>query len=365
MIKYLGSKRTLLPTLLKVLDTFPELTSVFDAFSGTSRVGHMLKEHGKQVFANDHNAYAHTLASCYVAADLEEVQQEANALLAEFQALPGKPGYFTERFCERARFFQPHNGAKVDAIRDEIERRDFAPDLKAVLMTSLMEAADRVDSTCGVQMAYVKKWAKRSYKDIELRMPKVLPRPLAGKCAASQLDVLDAASEVSADVAYLDPPYNQHSYLSNYHIWETLVRWDAPETYGIAQKRVDCRERKSDFNSKRRHHDTFERLLSRLSAKLWVVSFSDEGYQSRPEMEHVLSHFGEVHVITRDFKRYVGAQIGIHNPKGQVVGEVSHLRNREFIYVVVRPDLAALVPDAVSRLQTLRALGSPEHSAIH
>src|SRR5690606_21536388 len=154
MIKYIGSKRTLLPSLLEVLAAFPELQHVADVFAGTSRVGHACKQTGLRVTANDHNAYAHCLAQCYVEADLEDVERDAKRLLRELQGLPGRAGYFTTTFCERSRFFQPHNGARVDAIRDEIERKGLPPLLHAVVLTSLMEAADRVDSTCGLQMAY-------------------------------------------------------------------------------------------------------------------------------------------------------------------------------------------------------------------
>ena len=62
-------------------------------------------------------------------------------------------------------------------------------------------------------------------------------------------------------MAYLDPPYNQHSFLRNYHIWETLVRWDEPEVYGVACKRIDCKERGSDYNSKRRIKTALAGLL--------------------------------------------------------------------------------------------------------
>ena len=351
MIKYLGSKRTLLPTLVGLLDVIPELESVADVFSGTSRVGHALKAAGYRVEANDHNAYAHCIARCYVEADLERVEADAQRLLAELSALPGRPGYFTDVFCERSRFFQPHNGARVDAIREAITAKSLDPVLESVLLVSLMEAADRVDSTCGLQMAYVKSWAPRSFKDLELRMPEVLPASTAGACRAHCMDANDFAAEVETDVAYLDPPYNQHSYLSNYHIWESLVRWDKPEVYGVACKRVDCRERKSDYNSKRRHVAAFTDLVERLRSPLLVVSFNNEGYQARPELEALLRTRGEVFVVTRDFKRYVGAQIGIHNPSGERVGEVSHLRNEEYIYLVATPALEARMPGATARLR--------------
>lgn len=355
MIKYIGSKRTLLPSLLQVLLSFPELRHVADVFAGTSRVGHACKQAGLRVTANDHNAYAHCLAQCYVEADLEDVEHDARLLLQELQALPGRPGYFTETFCERARFFQPHNGARVDAIRDEIERKGLPPLLRAVVLTSLMEAADRVDSTCGLQMAYVKEWAPRSFNALQLRMPDVLPRVAAGPCRALRMDANAAVRELDVDVAYLDPPYNQHSYLSNYHIWETLVLWDQPEVYGVACKRVDCRERKSSYNSRRRHAEAFDDLVRATTAPLLVVSFNNEGYQSRAQLEASLSEIGETFVITKGFRRYVGAQIGIYNPSGDKVGTISHLRNEEHIYLVARPELRARVPDALDRLQRLTA----------
>ena len=152
------------------------------------------------------------------------------------------------------------------------------------------------------------------------------------------LDALAASQQLSADIAYLDPPYNQHKYLGNYHIWETLVRWDKPEFYGMACKRIDVKERASPFNSKRNCLKAFKEVVDALQAKVIIVSFSDEGYISRDEMERLLLERGQVRVVAKDYKRYVGAQIGIYNPKGEQVGEVSHLRNTEYIYVVVTPE---------------------------
>ena len=227
MIKYLGSKRKLLPSILEQVDAVRNCSSVLDLFSGTSRVGHALKEAGYRVIANDHNAYAHTLATCYVQANREELLEDAQDLVDECNAIVGRPGWFTETFCRQSRFIHPRNGARIDSIREHLETLGLPPELKAVMLVSLMEAADRVDSTTGVQMAYLKQWAKRAMKDMELRVPNMLPQAGPGKGEAHCLDAAAAAS-FKVDVAYLDPPYNQHSYLGNYHVWESLVRWDKP-----------------------------------------------------------------------------------------------------------------------------------------
>jgi adenine-specific DNA-methyltransferase len=207
-----------------------------------------------------------------------------------------------------------------------------------------MEAADRVVSTTGVQMAYLKRWAPRAENDLHLRLPALLPRARHGKGEAHQLDAVEAAATLPADLAYLDPPYNQHSYLGNYHVWESLVRWDKPEVYGVARKRLDCRRRRSAFNSKRGIHDALRRVIETVDAEVLLVSFSNEGYVSRVDMESHLSARGEVRVEEHEYKRYVGAQIGIHNPLGEKVGKVSHLRNKEFLYLVASAPAVTAAP---------------------
>lgn len=334
MIKYIGSKRALIPWIVEVVDAVAEATEVrqvVDLFSGSGRVGHALKAQGYFVASNDINAYAHVLATCLVQADRNTYSPEhIQPMLEHLMGLEGKEGYFTQTFCREARFFQPKNGARVDAMRAEIEvMAKDDPVLKAILLTSLILAADRVDSTTGVQMAYLKQWAPRAHKDMELRYPDLLPGP--GQ--AFRTDALELASEVSGDLIYLDPPYNQHAYLSNYHIWETLVLQDKPEAYGIARKRVDCRTRKSPFNSKRKAADALHSVLDNIRIENVLLSFSNEGVFSVEDIGRLMSERGQVTTLWREHKRYVGARIGIYNPSGKRVGKVSHTKNREYLFL--------------------------------
>jgi adenine-specific DNA-methyltransferase len=345
MIKYIGSKRVLVPHIVRGVSAFPKSKRVLDLFSGTSRVARGLKESGRYVIANDHLSYAATLARCYVQADAHRWLGKAAKLVAELSEIPPEPGYFTKTFCEDARYLQPHNGARVDAIREALDRYALDPELEAIALVSLMEAADRVDSTTGVQMAYLKKWAVRSFNELQLRVPAILPGP--GE--ALQLEAAEAAALIDADVAYIDPPYNQHSYMGNYHVWESLVRWDKPDTYGIANKRVQCKNYKSDFNSKRRIHQGLRDVIEAIRCRHLLVSFNNEGYVDRDEMIALLSTKGHVGVVAVDFKRYVGAQIGIHNLQGEKVGRVSHLRNKEYLFVV--SEQRETVEDVVSALR--------------
>lgn len=333
MIKYLGSKRRLVPHIVQAVGELGRGLRVLDLFSGTSRVGHALKRAGHFVIANDHLAYAQVLARCYVAADADRVRALAERCLREMERAPSVHGWFTETYCERARFFRPENGVRIEGMRRWMAVRGLEPELEAVLLTALMEAADRVDSTTGVQMAYLKQWAPRALRPIALRLPDVLP----GAGVALGLDALQAAAEHEADVAYLDPPYNQHRYLGNYHVWESLVRFDAPDVYGVACKRTDCRSYESAFNSRRGIHPALQALLGRVRARHLLVSFSDEGFVAREEIEAWLRERGDVVVRAFDSPRYVGARIGIHNPRGERVGEPGRLRNVEYLFLVSQP----------------------------
>lgn len=340
MIKYLGSKRRLAPVLGEIADRV-QARSAVDLFTGTTRVAQEYKRRGLVVTACDAARYAAVFAQCYVGTDAAALSPADTADLADalthLNALPGDPGYVTDTFCRRSRYFQPENGARIDAVREELERSYRGTWLFPVLLTSLIEAADRVDSTTGVQMAYVKRWSDRSHASLWLRQPCLL----AGRGHVERGDALTIAPTLDEhDIVYLDPPYNQHRYYTNYHIWETLVAWDAPEHYGVACKRMDARDAstKSVFNRKRLMPTALRRTITAVRGRLVVVSYNNEAWVELDELVDMCSVHGSVAVLAFDSKRYVGAQIGVHAPSGERVGTVSHLRNVE--YVVLAGDAA-------------------------
>jgi len=318
------------PRIVGAVEACAGARTVLDLFSGTSRVGHALKARAFRVHANDHNAYAHVLGECYVGADARRWRARAEKLLAELNAVRPRAGWFTETYCVAARYLQPENGARVDAIRSRIARLALEPELEAIALASLMEAADRVDSTVGLQMAYLKSWAPRSYLPLVLRVPELLD----GQGSASRLDAAEAAERFEADVAYLDPPYNQHSYLGNYHVWESLVRWDRPGVYGVARKREDVRERASAFNRRGTMPGALRAVLERVRARWLVVSFSDEGFLAPGEIHALLAERGTVAEERIENPRYIGHKIGIHDRAGRRVGTPGHAVNREHLFVV-------------------------------
>ena len=174
-------------------------------------------------------------------------------------------------------------------------------------------------------------------------------------------------------MAYLDPPYNQHRYFTNYHVWETLVAWDAPEAYGVARKRVDARDPSthSAFNSKRTMPAALASVVQSVDCDVLVLSYNDESWLELEELEAMCaiqreSAGGgtrrEVATLAFDSTRYVGARIGIFDPSGRKVGRVSHLSNQELLVIAGRPALVRRVVEAVGNAPLTAAPAGPRPS---
>ncbi len=354
MLKYLGSKRRLVPHLVALVSAIPGTRTVLDLFTGTTRVAQGLKAAGFLVTANDLASYSAVLAEAFIATDASTVDRaRLERVAAELDALPGVRGYCTVTFCEEARYFQPMNGMRIDAIRAAIDELDVTAAERAILLSALLLAADRVDSTTGLQMAYLKQWSARSAKPLALTLPPLLPG--AGRMLHEDARACVARGTVY-DVAYLDPPYNQHSYFSNYHVWETLVRADAPPAYGVARKREDCRTTKSAFNQRTEAWNALREVVMAVKARHLVMSFSDEGFFTPQAIRALLAErFDAVAEVPVDSARYVGARIGIHNLRGERVGKVSHVRNVEWLFVA-GPDAEGIASAGMSRLAASGAI---------
>lgn len=326
VIKYIGSKRLLVPWLSDVIGAFEPKTAQ-DLFCGTSRVAVAMRAAGIVVHANDNAHFASALAHHYVSG-LRSDRRLVARWLARLRRVPPRPGYFTETFCVASRFLTPQNGELVDAIRDEIGQ---APEqIRPTLLTSLLEAADRVDSTVGLQMAYLKQWASRALRPLELRLPDLPDGPPG---LATRLDAAEAAEIGAPDLVYLDPPYNSHRYLGNYHVWETLVRWDRPAHYGVACKRLDTKDAHSPYNSAREAGAAFRGLVDRITAPTIVVSYSDDGHMSPAEIAQILSGSRGLMVLEVPYGRHVCADIGRYTSRGDKSDRPHRTQNCERLFV--------------------------------
>ena len=334
MIKYLGSKRRLVPVLARICQASGARTAL-DLFTGTTRVAQAFKAQGVHVTAVDSARYAHTFARTYIETDAAATDAGAlRAAVTHLNALPGKPGYVTETFSHEARFFQPHNAARIDAVRDAIDSEYAGSPLVPPPVDVPHRGggpgrldhrrADGVREAVGAPLGQAAGAAgARTARRAGARHP--------GRCRGA--DVRIAARALGHfDLAYLDPPYNQHRYFTNYHVWETLVAWDAPEAYGVARKRLDARDpsTRSAFNSKRTMPAALASVVQSVDCDLLVLSYNNESWLgvggARGDVlrqgRGAASGCAAVATLAFDSARYVGARIGIFDPSGRKVGRV-------------------------------------------
>lgn len=219
-----------------------------------------------------------------------------------------------------------HNTRKLDAIRQEIEALALDPVTESVALSSLMLALDRVDSSLGHFASYLKDWSPRSYRDLALEVPHVIPASSAHQ--VFQRDILDLAPKVTVDLAYFDPPYGSNNsrmppsrvrYAAYYHLWTSVVLFDEPDLFGKANRRCDSADSTaaSAFEEFRRSAtgrfmavEAIEQLIESTPARWTILSYSSGGRATARELDDVLrSHGRLLEVVEVEYQRNVMASM--------------------------------------------------------
>jgi adenine-specific DNA-methyltransferase len=238
--RYLGSKSRLLPFLHRIVaQRCGAFESFGDFFAGTGVVAHSFNRPNVRVVANDYLESNAVCLSCWLGIR-ELCAREAAGLIAYLNSLPAADeNYVSEQFGDR--YFTRETARKIGVIRDEIDRLSLPNGLRALALTGLLYAMDRVARTVGHYDAYRQLPDSPSPRDerdrpFRLQLPRVDTDANAGneiyRCDANRL-----AREVEVDVLYLDPPYNSRQYSDTYHVLETILKNDKPPLVGVARKR--------------------------------------------------------------------------------------------------------------------------------
>ncbi len=355
-VKYTGSKLKLLPHILRLAKR-TQAKTVFDGFSGTTRVSQAFAKSGYRVLSNDIAVWSKVFGTCYLMN--EKPASAYQKLIDHLNALSPVDGWFTEHYgglpnggCAiqadgLKKPWQIHNTRKLDAIREEIDRLGLSEVEKAVALTSLILAMDKVDSTLGHFVSYLKDWSPRSSNLITLKVPEVFIRH--DKHEVFQRDTIGLAPDICADLAYYDPPYGSNNekmppsrvrYASYYHLWTTVCLNDKPRLFGKAKRRIDTSDvaSASIFEEFRRNGDgrfvvveAIERLIKSTNAKWIILSYSSGGRATAKELNDVLSDNGIIYdIVELDYKRNVMAGMKWTN---QWIRDAQE-PNREFLFLL-------------------------------
>lgn len=355
-IKYTGSKLRLLPFILDLVHKTGART-VLDGFSGTTRVSQALAKSGYQVIANDVAAWSEVFGACYL---LNANPPESYAkLIRELNRTPPRDGWFSQHYGGYAngrdaaqqdglkRPWQIHNTRKLDGVREKIDAMGLSPVEKAVALTSLILALDKVDSTLGHYVSYLRQWSPRSYNELRLELPRTFVSSVNHH--VTRKDIF-SMTNCGADLAYYDPPYGSNNekmppsrvrYTSYYHLWTTVCLNDRPQVFGKARRRVDTSDRtvKSVFEEFRKNPETgrftaveaVESLIRKTKTRWILLSYSSGGRGTAEEIDQALRNHGDIVEIRKiDHKKNVMAGMkwteewlpGVEKP------------NQEFLFLV-------------------------------
>lgn len=355
-VKYAGSKLKLIPHILSLFDDL-NVKTVFDGFSGTTRVSQALAKSGFKVISNDISEWSYVFGLCYLRN--KKNASEYRELIAHLNSIKGYDGWFTEKYGGydfsgsavqpdgTKKPWQVHNTRKLDGIRDEIDALSLPDIEKAVALTSLILAMDEVDSTLGHFTSYLKDWSPRSYKEMQLRVPKVFQNNEENVVLKG--DIFDSMENISVDFAYFDPPYGSNNekmppsrvrYASYYHLWATICKNDKPAVFGAALRREDTSDRVAVtvFEEFRKDDDghfiavkAIEKLIQSVKARYVALSYSSGGKATAKELDDILNRHGKlIKTIELDYKKNVMADMKWTNEWLRDAEEP----NREFIFLI-------------------------------
>lgn len=355
-VKYAGSKLKLLPYVLRLIKKVDAKT-ILDGFSGTTRVSQALAKSGYQVLSNDIAVWSEVFGTCYLLN--KKTRAEYQELIEHLNAMKPIDGWFTEHYGGQPnggcaiqtdglkKPWQVHNTRKLDAIREEIDRLSLPAVDKAVAITGLILALDEVDSTLGHFVSYLQDWSPRSYNRLFLKVPNVFVTEKEHK--VFRRDIFDLVKDVSADLAYFDPPYGSNNqkmppsrvrYASYYHLWTTVCLNDRPKLFGKAKRREDTSDvvASSVFEEFRRNPtgkfialEAIERLIKGTNTRWILLSYSSGGRATAQELNELLCECGAIlDFIEVDYKKNVMAEMKWTN---EWIRD-SEQPHREFLFLI-------------------------------
>lgn len=354
LITYIGNKRSLLPFIKQGVEIVQkelnkEFLHCFDVFSGSGIVSRFLKSYASSITTNDLETYAKIISSCYLSNkssinfdELEKIHSElvksTTNEISTCELNNTCPGFVSElyapkdednvQFGERC-FYTPYNAKYIDIIRQKIT--DEVPaELQKFFIAPLLSEVSVHANTAGIFKGFYKnsrtgkgQFGGNGKNALERIKGKIeLPLPIFSNFECPSYIFQEDANtlildemlynhlpEKEFDLAYIDPPYNQHPYGSNYFMLNLIANYQRPDCEKISRVSGIPKDwNRSSFNRKRDAAESFTNLVSSLRAKYLMVSFNSEGYISKNEMINILEKVGTVTVLDISYNAFKGSR---------------------------------------------------------
>lgn len=363
LIPYIGNKRRLVPLIERAIHkTGVESGVFFDVFAGSGVVSRLAKVMGYQVISNDWEPYSYTINHAYIKQNRPPAFRKLGGMQKAFDTLNNlKPikGYVATYYCpaddespnpDRERmFYTQQNGRRIDAIREKIKewREDgtINENEMRVLLSPLIFQGAYCSNTSGVFKAYHRGWGGSTSTALyRIRSRLTIEPPLFHdnhkENEAHKEDANKLVADIKCDIAYIDPPYNQHQYGSNYHLLSTIDLWDKPkinkevlingDTINKSAIRLDWRtERRSLYCYRDTATETFRELISKLKARFILISYSTDGLVDFDTLLEMFADKGHLDIVLKKYKRY---RVSSQRYSGVDVDDRGH--NTEFVITI-------------------------------
>ncbi len=339
--RYLGSKYKLLPFIKKIVgEQCPGIHTVADIFAGTGAVASAFTD--KKLITND-NMYSNYI--CHVAwfgGETFSAEKIAGLIEGYNEARVSEDNYMSENFADT--YFSAADCRKIGYIREDIEIRYNCGELngreRALLITSLLYAMDRIANTCGHYDAY----RRGNVPEDGLRL--LIPEPdecLNKGNVCYNTDANRLMDHIEADLVYIDPPYNSRQYCDSYHLLENVARWEKPEVSGVARK-MDRAGLKSRYCT-RKAPEALEELIRSVRARYILLSYNNMAQKgddrsnariSDEDILRILEEKGTVKVFSEDYRTFSA-------------GKSLSRENRERLFLCICHDRAKkVIPSALN-----------------
>ena len=320
-MRYIGGKSLLLDKINEVVsDCAENVETAVDLFSGSGAVANNFKKQGFRVVANDALYFSYAINRGTLPLNRPPTFQNLgfepfdrlNNLSVDFDSVDEDRSFILRNYspykdCARM-YFQCDNALRLDCARVAIERwrqnEKITEDEYYYLLCALILAAPSISNITGTYGAYLKHWDRRTYNPLRLEPPEIVDN--GAENIVYRRDANELAGTIRADLAYIDPPYNGRQYLPNYHILETLARYDNPTIKGVTGMREYSKE-KSIYCNRNKALAGFDDLFSKLNVKYILVSYNTEGLITKEEMSELLKKRGKAETFRLfefDYRRY-------------------------------------------------------------
>ena len=307
--RYLGNKYKLLPFIKRVVQEQKlEFSSLADIFAGTGAVSSAFTD--KQIITNDLMYSNYICNFAWFGAEKYDAEKIVEYVVRYNAESKFHENYMTENFADT--YFSADDCARIGFIREDIEISFNNGDLnnreRALLITSLLYAMDKIAKTCGHYDAYRK--GAEFDSSLELYVP-LAEQNNNENNQCYNMDANKLVKSLYADLVYIDPPYNSRQYCDAYHLLENVARWQKPEVHGVAKK-MDRSELKSRYCTQSAT-EAFEQLIADIKAKYILLSYNNMAEKgnnrsnakiSDDDIMRILKNKGTVSVFSEGYKAF-------------------------------------------------------------